>query len=68
MALPASEVAFIEAMFRPIVDMHVDAYKDEGLILEEAWTHFLMAKPTNTSDDTHEIMEKMFTDSWNEEK
>jgi len=65
MALPASEVSFIEQIFRPVVNLHVEGYKELGFTLEEAWGKFLLMKPENTSDDTHEIMEKMFNDSWN---
>jgi hypothetical protein len=64
MALPATEIAFIKQIFQPIVDMHVTMYFEDGLTLEEAWTEMLKAKPSDTTDEVHDIMQDMFNDSW----
>lgn len=68
MAISESELSFIEMIFRPVVDMHVDQYKAEGHTLVTAWAEFLKAKPEGTSGETHDIMWNMFSASWDEEK
>lgn len=68
MAIDELELSFIEAIFRPVVDMHVEAYKEEGHTLVTAWDEFLKMKPEGTTDETHDIMFNMFSASWDEEK
>lgn len=68
MAIDATELSFIKTLFRPVVDMYVDLYKEEGHTLVTAWQEFLKQKPEGTSDETHDIMFDMFSESWDEEK
>lgn len=66
MAIDASELSFIELIFRPIVNIHVEGYREDGYTLEEAWAEFLTLKPEGAHGETVEIMQKMFNDSWTE--
>lgn len=68
MAISADELTVIKSVLRPMVDMQVECYREDGLTLEEAWEEFLKAKPEETDSETEEVMKDMFYSSWNGEK